>query len=372
MKFWDLKTGEQQAHPLGQTGAIFSLSFSPNGDRLAAGDIKGKVKIWKPGESSGPEILMGEPVNVACVALSRDGRLVASGNEHGQILVRKLAQAQTAHPLQGHKAAIMSVAFSPDGNLLASASQDKTVKVWDVASGRPRYTLSTPDWAYSVAISPSGEILAAGTRVTRDAKTVQGQLILWDLHSGEHIQSVDANDDWVTSVAFSPDGQMLATAAGCPDRSPSLDQSVQLWDVRSGRPREKRVLKGHTDAVMTVVFAPDSKTLASAGRDGSLRLWDVATGKLLRTIPDGIYYPNGLVYSPDGRSVIKASDHDNRAIRFWDVETGTLRFTLPAHDETIWSVAISGEGRILATCAIDDTVRLWRAATDDEVRAAGW
>src|SRR5215208_6795513 len=124
--------------------------------------------------------------------------------------------------LTGHDSEVRDVAFSPDGKLLASASGDKSVRLWDVATGQQR-----------------GEPLTGHTNS-------------------------------VYKVAFSPDGKLLASASG--------DKTVRLWDVASGKPHGEP-LTGHKGAVMEVAFSPDGELLASAGLDGTVRLWDVATGK---------------------------------------------------------------------------------------------
>jgi WD40 repeat protein len=185
---------------------------------------------------------------------------------------------------------------------------------------------------------------------------------------------MQGHEDWVVSLSFSPpDGKTLATAAAASNVwITSRDHSIRLWDVSSGK--EKGTLEGHTKNVTNVVFSPDGKTLASAGRDWTLIFWDVANLKEVgRILGENIYSPNRVVFTPDGKTVVLASFGSEReALRFRDVATGDLRFSLRPHTENIMAVAISRDGRTLATGGWDKTVRLLRAASEQEVKDAGW
>jgi WD40 repeat protein len=173
--------------------------------------------------------------------------------------------------LSGHTATVRSVAFSPDGTTLASGSKDKTIKLWDVATGTKLRTLSGHEKIVnSVAFSPDGAKLASGS-------DFPGSIKLWEVASGRELRTlrghgsgsiindIDYKLDGINSVAFSPDGTTIASG--------SQDYTIKLWEVASGQ--ELHTFRGHTSEVNSVAFSPDGATLASGSVDGTIKLWGV-------------------------------------------------------------------------------------------------
>jgi WD40 repeat protein/serine/threonine protein kinase len=158
----------------------------------------------------------------------------------------------------------------------------------------------------------------------------------------------------VWSVVFSPDGTRLATAGD--------DGTVKVWDVANGR--VMLTLKGHTDQIWSVAFSPDGKRLASASFDRTVKLWDAATGKIIRTFEGHTRWVGSVAFSPDGNQLATAS-HDG-TVKLWDTTSGQNTRTFEGHSGLVASVAFSPDGKSIATGGWDKLVKVWDLASGQE------
>ncbi|UNU22500.1 serine/threonine-protein kinase [Microcoleus vaginatus] len=244
-----------------------------------------------------------------------------------------------------HSDAVGSVAFSPDGLMLASGSKDKTIQIWDLATGKSIRTFpgdSSTIW--SVAFDSSGTKLATGTGFWR--------VMLWDLKTGQVIRSLDHTAS-VWSVALSPDGQLVASGSG--------DNTTKISDAATGRLIQS--FPDHTDFVYSVAFTPDGKSLVSASKDKKITVVDVATGALLKTIEGHGDPVRSVAVSPDGKTIVSGSYDET--IKIWNIETGDLIRSIQGHSDDIVSVAISPDGKFIASGSKDKTIKVWDFATGE-------
>ncbi len=211
-----------------------------------------------------------------------------------------------------------------------------------------------------VAFSPDGKTLATAS-FDLTAR-------LWELPGGKerstlkgHAETVESSTDrtpGVNCVAFSQDGKTLATAG--------LDGTVKLWDAASGKPLSS--LKGHAGRVFSVTFAPDGNTLASASEDRTVKIWDVAAGTERATLQGHTAAVECVDFAPDGKILASGGWRDGSVI-LWEVAKSQEQATLKGHVGSVLFVAFSPDGKTLATGGEDRTIKLWDPATRKE-RAA--
>jgi WD40 repeat protein/serine/threonine protein kinase len=303
--------------------------------------------LWRLYHARSDYLTMQHAGEVWSVTFSPDGRRLASGSEDRTAKVWDVATGRELLTLAGHAEWVYGVAFSRDGRRLATASGDSTAKLWDADTGELLNTFRGHTMRVNAAVfSPDGTRLFTGS----DDRTVR----VWETANGREVAALKGLDGQARSLAVSPDGKRVVAAGG--------GSYAALWDATTGRLLLS--VKGHTQRVAAVRFSPDGSMFATAGYDHLVKVWETATGRELVTLRGHGGRVTGVDFSPDSLRV--ATTSDDRTVRLWDVSTGQELASLRGHVRPVESVAFSPDGLRLASGSMDQTVRLWHLADEPE------
>ncbi len=248
----------------------------------------------------------------------------------------------------GHTDSAHTIAFSPDGSLLASGSSDRTVKLWEVSTGRQIRSFEGTDFKVeSIAFSPDGKTIASGGA---------GGAVLWEVRTGQLVKSFIGQPFAVLSIGFSPNGEVLVM--GCSNRF------VRLWNIETEE--QIRVIDSESSQVDTVAFSPDGRIIASSSSSDNIKLWDAETGSLIRSF-EGLMF--SVAFSPDGK-FLAAGGREN-VVKVWNIETGELIRSFAAPASLIRSIAFSPDGKTVASASLrfgtsPTAIKLWNIETGEQ------
>ncbi len=335
---WNTDTGKLISSLEDQSGAALSLTFSRDGVKLVSGSVGDTVNVWntKAGRlvrsmnSRSPMLVLG-------VAISPDGKNAASRSTSafgpGNIKLWDMETGRLIHTISDFsKKSGDAVVFSPHGDLIASVD-GSSVKIWEVLSGRLIHNVDTNKKGdlYSLEFSPNGKTIVA----VGEYKNI----IFLDVENGRLLRGFDAQDaNPIYRATFSPDGKIIAS--GPIDLFKSYKtHAVRLWDVETGA--LLKTLEGHGGSVGGLRFSSDGRFLVSGDTEGTIRLWNVSSGQLMRTFDGQHGSANAVVFSPDGRAIVSALD--DGTIKVWSIETGQVLVSLLAFEDGNWA-AVAPDG----------------------------
>jgi WD40 repeat protein len=367
------------------------------------------VQIFEIDSEKHVATLRGHRDAIHTLRFSSDGELLLAASSRVEIVemnekAARRPDVRLRHAIQGHRFFLQSLAFSPDGRTLASGANEASVKLWDAQTGELKQTLDVnqridPQYEVTqVAFLPDGErlILAGGSQTEygdawiydwrRDkllhrlhghkepvesiALSADGsrlvtasydkKVVIWDLETRRQVQTIDGLETGVTdvTVALSPDASLLITRF----------HPAKLWALPAGRVVRELSREitgcGYTRDLYSFDFSPDGKSFATGDDNGTISTWDAATGRRIASAHWHLWTVEEVLYSPDGRFLVASGA---RQVAIFDaalpwrhsLSLGNPLATLPGHNDRVWGLAFTRDGRLLATGDQSGLIQIW-------------
>lgn len=345
----------------------------PRGYWIATGSDDKTVRIWSSNAVDEIQTLRGHKSSVWDVAFSADGSLLVSASADNAILWNPTFATHTAtldHKTGEEERIVRAATFHPSRQLLATCGDAGLVKLWDISSLEhptlfcPPIDLGFP--VYTIAFNTTGSVLYhAG-----EDGIVRTLYLDENLQSPAHDLSTLAGNS-IETLAVSPNGKLLAAGTGTPTATSSrIDGEIAIWDL-SAPATAPVLLKGHNGGVKRLRFRPDGKLLASAGADGEIIMWDIRTWKPTRLPTGHTDQVLSLAFHPTQPRL--ASGSKDKTIRIWNLDHMTEAAVLHGHSGDICGLAFSPNGNCLASCSRgdlgnDNVVKLWESEMNSDSR----
>lgn len=334
----------QKDEPLPAAQIALIEKWIKNGAKFDGADPKlDLVSLLPHKEHPAPPEVYPQALPVTALAFATNGQTLFTSGYH-EIIAWNVETVQPVKRIRNIAAEVNALSVSPDGQYLAAATGQAgklgEVLLIPLSTGQPKVLAKLPDVALDVEFSPDSKLLATGG--------ADNAIRIFDVATGKEIRKIEQHADWVMSVAWSPDGQRLASA--------SRDKTARAYDATNGE--LLTTYPDHEEPVFGVAFAGTNSVVATVGRDRKMHLWNTSDGKKAKDMkPQGGF--GGDIWrliSTDKQLIAGSRD---REVRVYDIQPLKLNKKLSGHADWVQALAVSPDGKVLASGAHDGEVILW-------------
>jgi len=344
IRIWDIESGLLLRVLGGHGDWPKTLAITPdNRHILVAGDGR-NIRILALENGTTVHTLRGHRGPVNAIALTADGKHVCSASDDRTLRVWELELGTELYALHGHTAQVSALASARDGRFVVSSSRDDTLRFWSFTAERDsnpsleRVITRQASWTRAIALVPDGRHIITGSD--------DCSLKVGDVDTGTQTRIFEGHVDWINALAVTPDGEHVVSA--------SQDHTLKVWDLKSEEQRGER--KGHTERIRALVATADGWVAVSTSDDHQMKMWDLKERAEVRVVVrNHSHWP--VAISPDGRFIASAAG--DATVRVLDCATGAVHRVLSGHTDRVRAVVVTADSRWVISASDDRSIRVW-------------